>query len=108
AVLDDGIQQTHPMFQSPLLTVPSGYPKCSGSDCSFTNNKIIAARSYVRMLAAGSNPSNPAADSRPDDYSPSGRGGHGTGVASVAGGVSAVGPITIDGMAPGVYLGNYK
>ena len=110
-VLDDGIEQTNPMFQAPSLPVPAGFPICSGftGDCSaFTNNKVIVARSYVQMLAAGSDPANPAADSRPDDYTPSGRDGHGTAVASVAGGVSATGTVTVNGMAPGVYLGSYK
>lgn len=107
-IVDDGIDITNPMFQDDSLPVPQGFPKCTGSDCNYTNHKVIVARSYVRMLAAGSDPNNPAADSRPDDYSPSGRGGHGTAVASVVGGVSATGTVTVSGIAPGVYLGNYK
>ena len=110
AILDDGIDITNPMFQDPSLSMPPGFPICSGSPdaCNYTNSKVIVARSYVKLLAAGSDPNNPAADSRPDDYSPSGRSGHGTAVASVVGGVSATGTVTINGMAPGVYLGNYK
>jgi minor extracellular serine protease Vpr len=108
AILDTGIDQQHPAFQDPALPMPAGYPKCSGSDCAFTNNKVIVARSYVKQLAAGSDPSNPAADSRPDDYSPRDRVGHGTAVASTAAGHSNTGLVTFSGVAPKAYLGNYK
>ena len=107
AILDSGIDQTHPAFQDSSLPMPPGYPMCSGSDCEFTNNKVIAARSYVRQLAAGS-PPNPAADSRPDDYSPRDRDGHGTAVASCVAGVANGGTVTFTGIAPKAYLGNYK
>ena len=107
AILDSGIDQTHPAFQDSSLPMPSGYPLCSGSDCAFTSNKVIVARSYVHLIAAGSSP-NPAADSRPDDYSPRDRDGHGTAVASCAAGDTNTGTVTITGMAPKAYLGNYK
>ncbi len=108
AILDTGIDQQHPAFQDPSLLMPPGYPRCSGSDCAFTNNKVIVARSYVRQLAAGSAPLNPAADSRPDDYSPRDRVGHGTAVASTAAGFNNTGLVTFSGVAPKAYLGNYK
>ncbi len=110
AIIDTGIDQTHPAFQDSSLAVPTGYPICSGSDCAYTSNKVIVARSYVRQLAAGSDPNNPAADSRPDDYSPRDRSGHGTATASCAAAVSNTGPagLTFTGMAPKAYLGNYK
>ena len=110
AIIDTGIDQTHPTFQDSTLATPAGYPICSGADCAFTSNKVIVARSYVRQLAAGSDKNNPAADSRPDDYSPRDRSGHGTATASSAAGEPATGPsgLTISGMAPKAYLGNYK
>jgi uncharacterized protein (TIGR03437 family) len=119
AVLDTGIDQNHPVFQDSSLTVPPGFPKCTTGhpeDCAYTNRKVIVARSYVRLLSAGSNPANPALDSEPDDYSPRDRDSHGTAVASAAAGaptvtpgVSSTGaPITIQGMAPKAFLGNYK
>ncbi len=108
AILDTGIDHTHPSFQDPSLPVPAGYPKCDGADCNFTNNKIIAARSYTKWLAAGTNLADPAADSRPDDLLPRDREGHGTGVASAAAGVVATGAVTVSGIAPKAYLGNYK
>lgn len=68
AVIDTGIDQTHPAFQDPSLTPPAGYPICQPADCAFTTNKVIVARSYIRQEGAGSDPNNPAADSRPDDF----------------------------------------
>ncbi len=108
AILDTGIDQTNPAFQDSSLPIPPGYPICSGSDCGFTSNKVIVARSYVRQLAVGSSPLNPAADSRPDDYSPRDREGHGTAIASTVAGVINTGVVTFSGMAPKAYLGNYK
>ncbi len=110
AIIDTGIDQTHPAFQDSSLKAPAGYPICSGSDCNFTSNKVIVARSYVRQDSAGSDPSNPAADSTPDDNSPRDRVGHGTATASAAAAVSNTGPagITFNGIAPKAFLGNYK
>ena len=47
AVIDSGIDQTHPALQDPSLQIPSGYPL---GDASFTNSKVIVARSYVSQL----------------------------------------------------------
>jgi minor extracellular serine protease Vpr len=67
AIVDTGIDQTHPAFQDSTPKVPAGYPLCNVPNCpAYTNNKVIVARSYVSILAAGSNPNNPAVDSRPD------------------------------------------
>ncbi|MDP2997374.1 MAG: S8 family serine peptidase [Bryobacterales bacterium] len=108
AIIDSGIDQAHLAFQDPSLSVPAGYPKCAGADCAFTNNKVIVARSYIPLVAAGS-PPNPAADSRPDDNSPRDRVGHGTALAMIAAGFTNAGPAaTITGMAPRAWLGSYK
>ncbi len=118
-ILDSGIDQNHAAFQDSTVSPPAGFPKCTTGhpeDCAYTNNKVIVARSYVRTLSAGSNPANPALDSEPDDYSPRDRDGHGTGVAASAAAVPTVTPgisstggaITIQGMAPKAFLGNYK
>lgn len=121
AMIDTGIDQTHPAFQDSSLTVPAGFPICKTaypngsevaiSNCSaYTNNKVIVARSYAALDAAGSDPANPAPDSTPDDYTPRDRVGHGTGVGSAAAGVSNTGPegIIFNGVAPKAFLGNYK
>lgn len=104
AILDTGIDQTHPAFQDATLVTPSGFPICTGGDCAFVSNKVIVARSYVAMLAAGTSPAN----SRPDDVSPRDRTGHGTAVASVAAGNTNQGLLAITGIAPHAFLGNYK
>lgn len=104
-ILDTGIDQTHAAFQDQSLSRPPGFPLCRGSDCDFTNNKVIVARSYVQMLVLADIPE----DSRPDDLSPRDRVGHGTAAAMVAAGVRNTGPAgTIAGIAPKAFLGNYK
>lgn len=108
AIIDTGIDQTHPAFQDDSLPMPPGFPKCQPQDCAFTNHKVIVARSYVAQLGAGT-PPNPAVDSRPDDNSPRDHVGHGTALAMVSAGLTNTGPAaTITGMAPKAYLGNYK
>lgn len=103
AIIDTGIDHTHPAFQDPSLEPVERF--CEGDDCNFTNNKVIAARSFVDIVAAGGYPE----ISRPDDLSPRDRVGHGTAAAMIAAGVSNSGPLaTISGIAPKAYLGNYK
>jgi minor extracellular serine protease Vpr len=118
-IIDSGIDQTHPVFQDSSLKAPAGFPKCTDGhpeDCSFTTGKVIVARSYVRQIAPGSDPGNPAVDSRPDDFSPRDREGHGTAVASaaaanptaaVAGSLQG-GVVNVTGVAPKAFLGSYK
>lgn len=104
-ILDSGIDQRHPAFGDSGFSFPSGFPKCRGEDCNYTNRKVIVARSYVDLLVLGDDP----AISRPDDLSPRDRVGHGTAAASAAAGRQVSGPAAaIRGVAPGAYLGNYK
>src|ERR1035437_5645153 len=111
-ILDTGIDQNHPAIQDSSLAFPAGFPKCSGSadPCSYTNTKVIVARSYVTQIVVGNeaDPNNPAADSVPDDYSPRDRVGHGTAVASAAAGNTNTGSVAFSGMAPKAWVGNYK
>lgn len=109
AILDTGIDQNHPAFRDFTTAPPAGYPKCrvENGDCAFTNNKVIAARSYVDLLnfAFGNDPVN----TRPDDNRPVDRVGHGTATAMVAAGQEHNSPIgRISGVAPRAFLGNYK
>ncbi len=103
AILDTGIDQSHPAFQDSSLAVPSGFPK---GQLAFTNRKVIVARSYVSQLPfATIKPEN----SKPDDTSPRDRVGHGTAMAMIAAGQRTTGPVTtITGVAPKAFLGNYK
>jgi subtilisin family serine protease len=92
AVLDTGIDQSHPGFQAPGLEVPTGFPKVAREeDKSFTNAKVIVARNY-------------STEPTPED-----RYGHGTAVAMAAAGISHQAPSAlISGAAPRAFLGNYK
>ena len=112
AIIDTGIDQTKPSFQDSSLTAPSGYPICDvQSNCAFTSNKVIVARSYVSGIVDldVTNPGDPAAQDRPDDLSARDLDGHGTGVASVAAGVTITfNGTTITGVAPKAFLGSYK
>jgi uncharacterized protein (TIGR03437 family) len=114
-IIDTGIDQTHPGFQDPTLPAAVNRPICNdkpgqpgNNDCNYTNSKVIVARSYVTIFAAANAFYDPAL-SRPDDYSPRDRVGHGTAAAMVAAGVQHQAPLaTISGVAPKAYLGNYK
>jgi minor extracellular serine protease Vpr len=103
-IIDSGIETTHPALVDDSLTTPPGFPKARPGDLGFTTKKIIVARSYVSLLT----PDDPAF-SRPDDYSPRDRVGHGTAVATIAAGRRVEAPgATITGIAPKAFLGSYK
>ena len=114
AIIDTGVDQTHPALQDSTLPPAPNAPACGNladahpSDCAFVNSKVIVARSYIAMQGAGSDPKNPAADSKPDDFSPRDHVGHGTNTSSTAAGNTAIGAVTINGMAPKAYIGSYK
>lgn len=97
-IIDTGITTSHPGFQDPSLTVPTGYPILSGVENQpFVNNKIIVARSYAKLYGATGT------------VTVEDREGHGTAVAMCAAGVQNTGPLgTITGAAPKAFLGIYK
>jgi uncharacterized protein (TIGR03437 family) len=107
AVLDTGIDETHPGFKDPSLAAPAGYPKYgTANDATHATNKVIAVRSFVSQLAEGDGTPE---FSRPDDLSARDRVGHGTAVAMIAAGTTHESPTgTISGVAPKAWLGNYK
>ncbi len=104
AVIDSGIDDTNPAFNDPSLTPPAGFPRARPEHLAFTNNKIIAARVYLKPSTIDPR------FSRPDDYTPRDRSGHGTFIAMIAAGrtVTAPGGPAITGIAPAAFLGNYK
>jgi uncharacterized protein (TIGR03437 family) len=123
-ILDSGIDQGNPAFQDPSLPAPAGFsPACDSarpSTCNqsaFTSNKVIVARSYVGSLVADEGFTDPS-NSRPDDFTPRDHEGHGSAVASCAAGVAGTatpatsaggsGYVSIGGVAPKAYLGNYR
>ncbi len=99
AILDTGVDVGHPGFQNSPLTTPDGYPLVNAAaDLAFTNNKVIVARSYVALLP-----------SRDPDTSARDHVGHGTALAMISAGGTAVGPsATITGVASGAWVGSYK
>ena len=104
AIIDTGIDQTHPALDDPNLRPPDGFPISLDIDREFTNNKIIVARSYAHLLS----PIDPAF-SRPDDETPRDRTGHGTAIAMIAAGRPVESPVgRLTGVAPKAFLGNYK
>ncbi len=96
AIVDSGIDASHPGFVDPSIPMPEGFPRVNRpSDLPFTSNKVIVARNYLAVLDQGSNA---------NDVN-----GHGSAVAMAAAGVvkaTADGPIS--GVAPKAWLGNYK
>lgn len=115
AIIDTGIDISHPAFSNSPLPTPSGFPRFTPNDEGFTNNKVIVARSYVPQLAddgiQGGNPSSDARIqlTRPDDFSARDRVGHGTAMAMIAAGQQVDTPHgPIAGVAPGAWLGSYK
>ena len=103
-VVDSGLDETHPALQDDSLVIPEGFPRGRPSEIPYTNNKIIAARSYVPLLG-----SDDPVFSRPDDKTPRDRIGHGTAVAVAAAGRSVDSPAgRLVGVAPKAFLGNYK
>jgi len=105
ALIDTGLDASHPMLQDPSLTPPPGFPRftnptpdCPNSDDRFTNSKVIVARNYVRLLGT----EDPNCDAEDRD-------GHGTSIASLAAGRRAQAPqASIVGVAPKAFLGSYK
>lgn len=112
-IIDTGIDQSLPAFQDSSLTVPSGYPITdNAADLAFTNSKVIVARSYVSDIVYQDVPAgvtDTASASRPDDLTARDLDGHGTAVAATAAGESTTyNGVTVVGVAPKAFLGNYK
>jgi hypothetical protein len=99
AVIDTGIEISHPGFRDAGFTAPPGFPVAdTPANLAFTNNKVIVARSYASLFVS------PDPDASAADHV-----GHGTGTAMAAGGVMNTSPLTtISGVAPEAFLGVYK
>ncbi|MGE5689431.1 MAG: S8 family peptidase [Pseudomonadota bacterium] len=100
AVIDDGIDQSHPFFNPAGFAYPPGFPK---GQRAYTTPKVIAARAFAPASPGWRNASKPF-DAEQSE--------HATHVAGIAAGVRGVYPGaargTISGIAPGAWLGNYK
>jgi len=99
AVIDSGVQASHPAFNPQGFQAPEGFPRTgSALDEPNTSAKIIVARSYVPLLRNW-DPDPSAADHV----------GHGTAVAMIAAGVPHEGPMGwVSGVAPRAWIGNYR
>lgn len=99
AIIDSGVDQTHPSLDDPTMAAPEGFPRSNyASDVNNTNGKVIVARSYVALLR-----------NRDADYSARDHVGHGTALASVAAGIPSDGTYaTVMGIAPRAWIGSYK
>lgn len=97
-IIDTGIDAAHPAFRDSSLPMPDGFPRVNQqSDLEFTSNKVIVARSYLRLLDSV------------DDISARDTEGHGTAVAMAAAGMPvATAEGFVSGVAPKAYLGSYN
>lgn len=95
AIIDSGIDITHPAFNPEGFTYPEGFPK---GNTDFTTEKVIAARVF------------PPEYGNKGDTSSFDRMGHGTNVASIAAANrNSRSPLGIvSGVAPKAQLGSYK
>jgi subtilisin family serine protease len=105
-IIDDGIDEKHPFFDPTGFRYPPGFPK---GQTSATTPKVIVARAFPPPAGAATPRSK--YDSKPFDPD---RSFHGTHVAGIAAGDSGTQAdvrgraLTLSGVAPRAYLGNYK
>jgi subtilisin family serine protease len=98
AVIDDGVDQTHPFFSPAGFTMPAGFPK---GQRAYTTAKVIVARAFP---PPGANWPYAKAPFDPKESE------HGTHVAGIVAGdhdTTALGA-KVSGIAPRAYIGNYR
>jgi subtilisin family serine protease len=98
AIIDEGIDQTHPFFSPAGYTMPAGYPK---GQAAYTTAKVIVARAFPPPSPEWKHAS------KPFDPELSSHGTHVAGIAAGNANTPAEGT-RISGVAPRAYLGNYK
>jgi subtilisin family serine protease len=99
AIVDDGIDQTHPMFAPRGLTYPPGFPK---GQTAFTTPKVIVARAFPPPSPRYAN------SSRPFDPELSEHALHVAGIAAGDENTITRNGFRLSGIAPRAQLGNYK
>jgi subtilisin family serine protease len=98
AVLDDGVDHTHPFFDPRSFSMPPGYPL---GQAAHTSAKVIVARAFPPRHPAWRNAG------LPHDPVHSAHATHVAGIAAGNNGVSALGR-RVSGIAPRAHIGNYK
>ena len=100
AIVDDGIDQTHPFFAPAGYAYPAGFPK---GQTAYTTPKVIVARAFAPATPTYANAKLPFDPDLSD---------HGIHVAGIAAGnnntPTRTGGFRLSGIAPRAYLGNYK
>jgi subtilisin family serine protease len=100
AIVDDGIDQTHPFFAPTGYAYPAGFPK---GQIAYTTPKVIVARAFAPATPVYANAKLPFDPALSD---------HGIHVSGIAAGnnntPTRTGGFRLSGIAPRAYLGNYK
>jgi minor extracellular serine protease Vpr len=104
-VIDTGVDFSNPMFSDGTLSPPPGFPK---GDAAFANGKVIVARFFQSVSDSSDTNTDPGHRTAQDLV------GHGSHTAGVAGGArvdlsgSGRREITISGVAPKAWIGDYR
>ena len=98
-IVDEGIDQSHPFFNPAGYTMPAGYPK---GNTAYTTAKVIVARAFAPAGTTWKYAS------LPFDPELSEHATHVAGIAAGNYGTAESRTVTVSGIAPKAYLGNYK